>query len=212
MSEFQYWQGQTNLDPHETSYIGIIGNHEQPIAAFEPDNESDSAVNNDYFKAFVRSPTRSAPPESPKLKPSIPTSQQPSSRGLSERSRLPNGHTLFVDEKQRQAQSDLGLIGSPVLKGVKWPGMALFDSACADAQRLRNQKKDGSIIEQMAQNSSVVEQMEHIYWPDGTLKKSRFITGNVESSPSSQASPVLKTPRRKSHTGEIEIKAPNDYH
>ena len=39
------------------------------------------------------------------------------------------------------------------LKGPQWPGMALFDSASPEAQRLRNQKKEHSILDQMGESS-----------------------------------------------------------
>ena len=69
------------------------------------------------------------------------------------------------------------------LKGICWPGMAIFDSASPDAKRLRNQKKDGSIVEQMKITSATVQPLEQIYFPDGFLKVERPITGQVESSP-----------------------------
>lgn len=86
---------------------------------------------------------------------------------------------------------------SPKLKGICWPGMDIFDSASPEAQRKRNQKKDDSILKQMELNSLVVEPLEQIYWPEGTLKKERLITGMVESSPLKEESPK---PRRRRTT------------
>ena len=197
MSELQYWQTQTHRTPQGTSNSGSHGSREQHQSGSDPANEVDSTIETDYFKAFVRSPTRSAYPESPDLKPSIPFGQQPLLGESPNKAQVPNRNAPSNDAEKGRSHGDQDAIDSPILKGIKWPGMSLFDSACADAQRLRNQKKDRSILERMAQSSSTVEQTEHIYWPDGTLKKSRFISGNVESSPSVHSSPVLKPSRRK---------------
>ena len=89
--------------------------------------------------------------------------------------------------------------------------MSIFDSASLEAQRLRNQKKDGSILEQMEYNSGVVEQVEQIYWPDGSLKQERLITGNVESSPLKEPTPAPKRQRakaKKSVLTDISTNAP----
>ena len=87
-------------------------------------------------------------------------------------------------------------VQSPVLKGIQWPGMNIFDSASPEAQRKRNQKKTNSIMVQMELNSSAVEPLERIFWPEGDLKKERVITGMVESSPMKEESP---RPRRRRH-------------
>ena len=78
------------------------------------------------------------------------------------------------------------------LKGIYWPGMDLFDSASPTAKRKRNQKKDGSILEQMKANSAIVEPTELIFWAGGDLKMKRQITGQVESSPFKQETPRPK--------------------
>ena len=130
----------------------------------------------DYFHTFLRSPTRTIYPDPPAFldfeNQALPTKVDSS------------------DEKNIACPS-------PVLKGVKWPGMSLFDSASQRAQRLRNQKKDGSVLEQMEIDSAAVEPMEHIYWPEGDLKKKRLITGNVESSPVKETTPPSKHQREK---------------
>lgn len=87
---------------------------------------------------------------------------------------------------------------SPVLKGIQWPGMDIFDSASPEAQRKRNQKKNISVIAQMEFNSTSVEPLERIYWPEGRLKMERTITGNVESSPPKEESPKPKRRRQVS--------------
>ena len=78
------------------------------------------------------------------------------------------------------------------LKGVLWPGMSLFDSASPEARRKRNQRKDSCVLDQMSHDSAMIEAIESIYFLDGTLKKHRPITGNVESSPLREESPFLQ--------------------
>lgn len=90
---------------------------------------------------------------------------------------------------------EVGSVLSPILKGVQWPGMNIFDSASPEAQRKRNQKKKSSIMAQMELNSTAVEPIERIYWPEGGLKKERVITGMVESSPIKDDSPRPKRRR-----------------
>lgn len=97
---------------------------------------------------------------------------------------------------------DEGSAQSPVLKGVQWPGMDIFDSASPEAQRKRNQKKNISVIAQMELNSTSVEPLERIYWPEGRLKMERIITGNVESSPPKEESPK---PKRRRHLPDKPI-------
>lgn len=90
------------------------------------------------------------------------------------------------------------------LKGPQWPGMAIFDSASPKAQRLRNQRKEHSILEQMEHNSIVVQPIERIYFPEGTFKKERPITGNVESSPLMEPTPKPKRRRQRSGRAALD--------
>jgi hypothetical protein len=83
------------------------------------------------------------------------------------------------------------------LKGVCWPGMDVFDSASPEARRKRNQKKDGSILEQMKANSASVEPTELIFFEGGEFKKSRYISGQVESSPIREEPPKPKRQRTR---------------
>ena len=94
---------------------------------------------------------------------------------------------------------EASLAQSPILKGVQWPGMNIFDSASPEAQRKRNQKKNNSVMMQMEINSTAVEPLERIYWPEGGLKKERIITGNVESSPIKEPTPKPKRRRMASN-------------
>ncbi|MCJ1415048.1 hypothetical protein MMC32_001378 [Xylographa parallela] len=84
------------------------------------------------------------------------------------------------------------------LKGICWPGMDIFDSASPDTRRRRNQKKDGAVLEQMKANSAEVEPTELIFYSGGQLKKSRYITGQVESSPVKEDTPRPTRQRSKS--------------
>ncbi|KAL8840458.1 MAG: hypothetical protein Q9170_001334 [Blastenia crenularia] len=86
---------------------------------------------------------------------------------------------------------------TPELKGVCYPGMSLFDSASLDAQRKRNQRKSDSLIAQIEQESFEVKCDEYIYWPDGSLKMCRFITGDVQSTPPKESTPPPLPPKRR---------------
>ena len=168
-----------------------------------PDPDSDDET--DYFKSFIRSPTMTAYPDPSEL-PGLSFGFSPS-RTIDQA----EDRTSRTPEPFGRNTAETEPMQLPVLKGVKWPGMSIFDSASLEAQRLRNQKKDGSILEQMEQNSVVVEQMERIYWPDGSLKQARLITGNVESSPLKEPTPPPKRQRakpKKSVLTDISTNAP----
>ena len=82
------------------------------------------------------------------------------------------------------------------LKGTVWPGMDLFDAADPEAQRRRNQKKDGAVLIQMRVASETVKPNELIFDRDGDLLKVRQITGEVESSsPIKEIQPKPRTQR-----------------
>lgn len=68
---------------------------------------------------------------------------------------------------------------SAKLKGIIWPGMAIFDSATPEMRRKRNQKKDSSVVEQLEINSQEVEAMELIFSPQGSFKRQRRISSSV---------------------------------
>lgn len=71
------------------------------------------------------------------------------------------------------------------LKGVKWPGMDLFDSATPEMKRIRNQRKDVSVLEQMKETSLAVRPTEFVYNLDVEFQKTRDIFGplSCENSP-----------------------------
>ena len=155
----------------------------------------DTDAESDYFQNFLRSPTRTAYPDPCEI--TGPHSGFSIRSASSIKEDDPNDLNYSLAPKDGLTKGVGSMPQSPVLRGVKWPGMSLFDSANLEAQRLRNQKKTETIIEQMEHNSLLVEQMERIYWPDGSFKGERLITGEVESSPSREATPPPKPSRRR---------------
>jgi hypothetical protein len=82
------------------------------------------------------------------------------------------------------------------LKGVFWPGMNLFDSATTEMKRMRNQRKDGTILAQMKSTSLGVEPNEYIYTIEGEFQRVRDIfDSSTESSPVSFLVYMLYLPR-----------------
>lgn len=188
MSQWQY-----TSSPHHALIMGTLSgsNMVRP-----PPHTPDSDPESDYFKTFLRSPTRTNYPDPSEVngyRLGFPTgSESPAIKPDSIDSVHQEDESRCTSSKESSTP-----LQSPILKGVKWPGMSLFDSASLEAQRLRNQKKDTSVLEQMEHNSTSVEQIERIYWPDGSLKKQRVITGNVESSPTKDPTPPAKPQRRR---------------
>ena len=78
---------------------------------------------------------------------------------------------------------------STTLKGVLWPGMDLFDSATPEMKRMRNQRKDDSVLEHMIATSNEVEPNEIVYHPTGEVHHTRDIFGPL-SPFSTENSPV----------------------
>ena len=163
------------------------GQRSSPQPTIRPghDNSSDS----DYFRSFLRSPTQAAYPD--------PAELAALRSGFSPEQGAQVMNTIESQCDHSSEPEKEGVIASPILKGVKWPGMSLFDSASFEEQRRRNQKKDDSALERMELNSVAVEQIERIYWPDGALKMARLITGNVESSPSRSPTPPPAPSKRR---------------
>ncbi len=157
----------------------------------------DAEIDSDY----ERSPSR-IPPEMTYPDPSAHTNfarLYSSSQPTSVLEHNPHGPANTNDLNVTSSiLHEAGSAPSPILKGVQWPGMDIFDSASPEAQRKRNQKKNQSVMAQMELNSTAVEPMERIYWPEGGLKKERLITGNVESSPLKDESPKPKRQREVS--------------
>lgn len=60
--------------------------------------------------------------------------------------------------------------------------MDLFDTATTEMKRLRNQKKDGTILQRMEMSSSVVEPTELIFGANGEFRRARDIFDDSEDS------------------------------
>ncbi|UPX17886.1 uncharacterized protein EKO05_0008213 [Ascochyta rabiei] len=83
------------------------------------------------------------------------------------------------DDPPEHAEDTMTVSESTKLKGVYWPGMAIFDSATPDMRRKRNQKKDHSVVEQLELNSLDVEATELIFTPQGSFKRQRRISSSM---------------------------------
>lgn len=88
---------------------------------------------------------------------------------------LPSGSTEFDGDNDTSK-----------LKGVKYPGMGLFDSADEIQKRMRNQRKDDSVLKQMEVTSSGIEPNEFVWAGDGEFQRIR----DIYASPSIEGSPV----------------------
>ena len=158
----------------------------------------DTVEDDDYFETYthLRSPTQTAYPD-PADFGGLPVPFSPLEQDQ------PQPTVESLDEPSTGTENT-GLIQAPVLKGVIYEGMDIFDSASPEAQRRRNQRKDGSRIEQMQRDSAAVEQLERIYFANGTLKKERLITGSVESSPPRELTPP-RVPKKRQRTKASKV-------
>ncbi|APA09036.1 hypothetical protein SS1G_02908 [Sclerotinia sclerotiorum 1980 UF-70] len=111
---------------------------------------------------------------------------------------------LITPLKEEGADAEIleKLSDSAKLKGVFWPGMDLFDSATAEMKRMRNQRKDGSILELMMAASAEVQPTEISYHPDGAFRTSRNIFGPL----STETSPKRRT--RKAALTDVSVNVP----
>jgi hypothetical protein len=87
---------------------------------------------------------------------------------------LPSDSTEFLDDDADSSK----------LKGVKYPGMGLFDSADDTQKRMRNQRKDDSVLKQMEETSCGIEPNE-VIWENGEFQRIRdiYATPSIEGSP-----------------------------
>jgi hypothetical protein len=90
-------------------------------------------------------------------------------------SELPSESTEFDDDNDVSK-----------LKGVRYPGMGLFDSADEIQKRMRNQRKHDSVLKQMEVTSSGIEPNEFVWAEDGEFQRIR----DIYASPSIEGSPV----------------------
>ena len=72
------------------------------------------------------------------------------------------------------------------LKGVRYPGMGLFDSADETQKRMRNQRKDDSVLKHMEETSSGIVPNEFVWTENGEFQRIR----DIYASPSIEGSPV----------------------
>lgn len=98
-----------------------------------------------------------------------------------------------ASEVKGKKKTEKKLSDSTVLKGVLWPGMDLFDSATPEMKRMRNQRKDESVLEQMIATSNDVEPNEVVYDLNGEIHHTRDIFGplSTENSPVSERPPSM---------------------
>ncbi|KAK0655703.1 hypothetical protein B0T16DRAFT_315685 [Cercophora newfieldiana] len=79
------------------------------------------------------------------------------------------------------------------LKGVRYPGMGLFDAASEQARRRRNQRKDESVLRLMEKTSSIIEPTEYIWTDAGVFERTR----DIYATPSLEGSPAKETYKKK---------------
>ncbi|TGO49779.1 hypothetical protein BCON_0200g00080 [Botryotinia convoluta] len=112
-------------------------------------------------------------------------------------------------KEEADAEITEKLSDSAKLKGVFWPGMDLFDSATAEMKRMRNQRKDGSILELMMAASVEVQPTEVSYHPDGAFRTSRHIFGPLSTETSPIRDPTPKKRRtRKAALADVSVNIP----
>ncbi|KAK3500567.1 hypothetical protein B0T13DRAFT_502056 [Neurospora crassa] len=94
---------------------------------------------------------------------------------------------------------------SSKLKGIRYPGMGLFDSANEQQKRKRNQRKDESVLKLMEEASTTIEQKEVIYNEDWTFQRER----DVYASPSDfEGSPDRELEEAQNHKKKRNRRAP----
>ncbi|KAH8770320.1 hypothetical protein BGZ57DRAFT_985798 [Hyaloscypha finlandica] len=113
-------------------------------------------------------------------------------------------------EKGTGDKSGSKLTDSAKLKGVIYPGMDLFDSATPEMKRMRNQKKDGTILEQMLATARDTEPAEISYHPNGDFRASRDIFGPLSTENSPIPSPKKRRATRKTAAtlSNVSVNAP----
>ncbi|KAL9046589.1 MAG: hypothetical protein Q9214_000613 [Letrouitia sp. 1 TL-2023] len=160
---------------------------------------TDSSTEDEHDNSLGNSPVKSVYPDLSDAQKLFPASRDPPTASPLQyhlpATKCQHDH-LWDDDNKENFFSH-----SPELKGTCYPGMSIFDSASPGAQRKRNQRKNASIVEQIERESLQVEQLEEIYWPDGSLKMRRFITGEVQSSPLKENPPPSPKRRGRKSSG-----------
>ncbi|KAK3693562.1 hypothetical protein B0T22DRAFT_43200 [Podospora appendiculata] len=107
---------------------------------------------------------------------------------------LPSEMTEFFNDDEDDDDSSK-------LKGVRYPGMGLFDSASELQKRKRNQRKDVSVLRQMEETSAKIRPLETIWTEDGEEQRKR----GIYDSPSIDGSPerVLEENHKKKRSRRV---------
>lgn len=96
-----------------------------------------------------------------------------------------------IPSESTAASADAGEVDATKLKGIVWPGMGIFDAATSEQKRMRNQKKDSSVLQNMITTSKSVHHDKFV-WDDDFAGVPRI--RDIYASPSTDGSPVsLKT-------------------
>ena len=187
--------------PRMSSQTSTIAGKQRPMLAAKLGNQYDG-VNEQTLgdsdsieegRSVMDKPPRPVYPD-PSMLFEPPSRSHVRSKSPQHPSSIRNTDAEEMEHEGRLDDEERGISESLKLKGILWPGMDMFDSASPDAKRRRNQKKDGSILEQMRMTSATVEPTEIIFNADGNLHKMRRITGQVESSPIKE---VVTKPKRQ---------------
>jgi hypothetical protein len=88
---------------------------------------------------------------------------------------------------------------TPKLKGVQLPGMSVFDAATQEQRRMRNQRKDKSVVERMEKASTMVQRDETVHRTDFEIERTRdmYASPSIDGSPVSSCSTGCRSLRSK---------------
>ncbi|SPQ18603.1 6a9b66bd-97af-46a6-a21f-99603936441c [Thermothielavioides terrestris] len=147
----------------------------------EPDDYNETLSTVGYWPAVqgqfhdaVHGHSETSEYQTPNLKRSRSDPSAPSTPGNERRPKYYRSTELFDDETEANK-----------LKGVRYPGMGLFDSADEVQKRMRNQRKADSVLKQMEEASSGIEPNEFVWAENGELQRMRdiYATPSIEGSP-----------------------------
>lgn len=191
----QLWPAPARLRTDHVGYRFSAPSSKSEVATTPDVAYSPSDI--DYYHSLTSSPVESVYPDPPMALDDPYLAEPNRTSSFAGYHKMETETDPMIDQHLPELNDD-EVGGNNKLKGVYWPGMAIFDSASPDAKRKRNQKKDGSILEQMEHNAAIVEPIELIFTPNGDFKKKRTISGRVEdSSPIKEETPKPKRCRSK---------------
>lgn len=96
--------------------------------------------------------------------------------------------------------------GSPKLKGMQWPSMALFDAATEELKRKRNQRKDVSVVEMLERNAAQVQPTETVHSVLGNVLKHRHMDDMENDSPVEGEEIIVEPTLKKRKTGTPRVR------